>query len=200
MTRLGPSSVASKSYLRRRTRLIAQTRLHRLQDERVQYDDLVMMERAIVLARRAAAIGEVPVGAVVYRGKELLAEAANNRESSADPTGHAEVVALRKAGERIGAWRLEECSIAVTLEPCPMCAGAIVNARMGRLIYGATDPKAGACDTLYELTRDKRLNHRLETVGGVLANRCGRLLSEFFKRRRAEKRAEKKKQTASRQG
>ena len=190
MTRLHQSSVVSRSYLRRRTRLMAQTRLHRQQDDRVKYYDLEMMERAIVLARSAAASGEVPVGAVVYRGEELLAEAANNRESSADPTGHAEVVALRQAGERIGAWRLEECSIAVTLEPCPMCAGAIVNARMRRLVYGATDPKAGACDTLYELTRDKRLNHRLETIGGVLADRCAALLSNFFKRRRAEKRAQ----------
>jgi tRNA(adenine34) deaminase len=158
----------------------------------VQAYDIEMMERAIVLARQAAARGEVPVGAVVYRGHELLAEAANNRESSADPTGHAEVVALRLAGERMGAWRLEGCSVAVTLEPCPMCAGAMVNARVGRLVYGATDPKAGACDTLYELTRDVRLNHRLETIGGVLAGRCATLLSGFFKQRRAEKRAERR--------
>lgn len=179
----------SSSHLRRRTRRIAQARLHRMRDERVQDHDLEMMERAIVLARQAAANGEVPVGAVVYRGHELLAEASNNRESSADPTGHAEVVALRLAGERIRGWRLEECSVAVTLEPCPMCAGAMVNARVGRLVYGAADPKAGACDTLYELTRDTRLNHRLETIGGVLADRCGALLSEFFRQRRADKRA-----------
>ena len=195
------SLVTPRSFMRRRTRLMAQTRLYRQHDERVEYHDLEMMERAIVLARQAAASGEVPVGAVVYRGNELLAEAANNRERSADPTGHAEVVAIRQAGERIGAWRLEECSIAVTLEPCPMCAGAIVNARMGRVLYGATDPKAGACDTLFTLTRDERLNHRLETIGGIFSERCAALLSNFFRQRRAEKKAlrlqKKKHQTES---
>ena len=105
--------------------------------------DLRMMERAIDLARRAAAADEVPVGAVIYRGEEVVAEASNNREETGDPTGHAEVVALRLAGERLGTWRLDDCSMAVTLEPCPMCAGALVNARLGRLNYGATDPKAG---------------------------------------------------------
>lgn len=168
---------------------MSQLRVHRERDDRIQTIDLVMMERAIGLARRAAAMGEVPVGAVVYREGEVLAEAANNREASSDPTGHAELVALRLAGERIDAWRLEGCSVAVTLEPCPMCAGAMVNGRVGRLVYGASDPKAGACDTLYELTRDPRLNHRLETIGGVLADRCARLLSEFFKQRRAANRA-----------
>ena len=107
--------------------------------------DVRMMERAISLARQAALNGEVPIAAIVYRGEEILAEAANNRERAADPTGHAEVVAIREAGRKLGEWRLSECSMVVTLEPCPMCAGATVNARIGRLIYGATDPKAGAC-------------------------------------------------------
>ena len=168
---------------------MSRLRIHRNHDERIEAADIRMMERAIVLARKAAAIGEVPVGAVVYRDNEIIAEASNNREASSDPTGHAELVALRSAGRRIDAWRLQGCSVAVTLEPCPMCAGAMVNARVGRLVYGASDPKAGACDTLYEITRDPRLNHRLETVGGVLADRCGRLLSDFFRQRRAEKRA-----------
>lgn len=180
---------ARGAHMRRHSRLLSHLRTHREQDDRIQVFDLMMMERAIMLARKAAAIGEVPVGAVVYRDEQVLAEAANNREASSDPTGHAELVALRLAGERIDAWRLEGCSVAVTLEPCPMCAGAMVNGRVGRLIYGASDPKAGACDTLYELTRDPRLNHRLETIGGVFADRCAQLLSEFFKQRRAANRA-----------
>lgn len=151
--------------------------------------DTMMMERALVLAGEAAQRGEVPVGAVVYRGDVVLAEASNNRESSADPTGHAEIVALREAGRKNGDWRLQDCSVAVTLEPCPMCAGAMVNARVSRLIYGATDPKGGACESLFEITRDTRLNHRLETIGGVMEERCGDLLRDFFRQRRALKKA-----------
>jgi tRNA(adenine34) deaminase len=164
--------------------------LHRLQIEHQQIEvfDLKMMERAIQLASQAAAVGEVPVGAVVYREEEILGEAANNREQAADPTGHAEIVALREAGKRVGEWRLQECSVAVTLEPCPMCAGAMVNARVGRLIYGARDPKAGACSSLYEITDDQRLNHRLQTIGGVMDRQCACLLSSFFKKRRMENR------------
>lgn len=150
--------------------------------------DLRMMERAIELARSAAGAQEVPVGAVVYRGEEIVAEAANNREATGDPTGHAELVALREAGRRLGTWRLDDCSMAVTLEPCPMCAGALVNARLGRLIYGAYDPKAGACCTLFDIPADNRLNHRVEMIGGVEEDRCAELLRSFFRRRRAEKR------------
>jgi tRNA(adenine34) deaminase len=150
--------------------------------------DLRMMDRAIELARAAAGNDEVPVGAVVYRGDEIIAEAANNREATGDPTGHAELVALRLAGERLGTWRLDDCSMAVTLEPCPMCAGGLVNARLGRLIYGAFDPKAGACCTLYEIPTDRRLNHRVEIIGGVEEARCAELLKAFFRRRRQEKR------------
>lgn len=178
---------AGRGFLQRRNQQLAQHRLHHARDERIEPIDISMMERAIVLARHAAAIGEVPVGAVVYRGEEILAEASNNREASSDPTGHAELVALRIAGRNIEAWRLQGCSVAVTLEPCPMCAGAMVNGRVGRLVYGASDPKAGACDTLYEITTDPRLNHRLETIGGVLADRCAGLLSDFFRRRRVER-------------
>ena len=151
--------------------------------------DVRMMERAIELARRAALDGEVPIAAVIYRGGEILGEAANNREAKADPTGHAEIVAMREAGKRLGEWRLEGCSMAVTLEPCPMCAGALVNARLGKLIYGATDPKAGACETLYAIPGDARLNHRVEMHGGVLAPRCIELLRAFFKERRAQQKA-----------
>jgi tRNA(adenine34) deaminase len=153
-------------------------------DGRVTAIDVRMMERAIALARAAGAAGEVPIAAIVYRGDEILGEAANNRERSADPTGHAEIVAMRMAGEKIGAWRLTGCSLAVTLEPCAMCAGAIVNARVARLVYGARDPKAGACETLYAIPTDRRLNHRVEMHGGVRAAACVRLLREFFRARR----------------
>ncbi|MHC4792746.1 MAG: tRNA adenosine(34) deaminase TadA [Planctomycetota bacterium] len=150
--------------------------------------DARMMERAIELARAAASEGEVPVGAVVFRGEEILGEAANNRESCCDPTGHAEMVALRAAGERLGSWRLEGCSMVVTLEPCPMCAGALVNARLKRLVFGAFDPKAGACTSLFDIPGDRRLNHRVEMIGGFEESRCAELLRAFFRRRRAEKR------------
>jgi len=149
------------------------------------------MERAIALAAEAARAGEVPIAAVVYRGDEILGEAANVREREADPTGHAEIVAMREAGRRLGAWRLEGCAMAVTLEPCPMCAGAAVNARLSRIVYGADDPKAGACRTLYEIPSDVRLNHRVAIRGGVLAERCAELLRGFFRARRAEQKAAK---------
>lgn len=146
--------------------------------------DLAMMRRAIDLAAAAADAGEVPVAAVVYQGDRILAEAANNREAAADPTGHAEILALREACRGLGQWRLNECSLAVTLEPCPMCAGAMVNARLGRLVYGADDPKAGACGTLYSIPTDRRLNHRVTVIGGVLEEQCARLLRDFFECRR----------------
>jgi tRNA(adenine34) deaminase len=146
--------------------------------------DLAMMRRALDLAAAAAEAGEVPVAAVVYQGERVLAEAANNRQATADPTGHAEIAALREAGRTLGHWRLADCSLAVTLEPCPMCAGAIVNARLGRLVYGADDPKAGACRTLYSIPTDRRLNHQVTVIGGVLDDQCARLLSDFFECRR----------------
>ncbi len=153
--------------------------------------DVRMMERAIRLARQAALAGEVPIAAVVYRGNEVLGEAANTREREADPTGHAEIVAMREAGRRLGEWRLEGCSMAVTLEPCPMCAGAMVNARLARLVFGATDPKAGASETLYAIPGDARLNHRVAMHGGVLADRCAELLRAFFRERRVQQKAAK---------
>ncbi len=151
--------------------------------------DRVMMEQALSLAREAAACGEVPVGAVVYETAtgRVLAQAHNTREHSNDPTGHAELIALRQASEQLGDWRLNECTLVVTLEPCAMCAGAAVNARVGRLVYGATDPKAGACESLYAIVSDDRLNHRCEVVSGVLAEDSRLLLQAFFQARRAEK-------------
>lgn len=175
---------------RRRRRTMNSLRLVRTAHPGVSDIDVRMMERAIRLARQAALHGEVPIAAIVYRGEEVIAEAANNREREADPTGHAEIVAIREAGRKLGEWRLEGCSMAVTLEPCPMCAGALVNARLTKLVYGATDPKAGACETLYSIPDDARLNHRCEMHGGVMANQCVELLRAFFRERRAaQKRA-----------
>ncbi len=149
----------------------------------------MMMRPALAEAYRAAQAGEVPVGAAIYRQGRLLAAAGNRREALDDPTAHAEMIVIRAAAELLGDWRLNACTLAVTLEPCPMCAGAIVNARVGRLIYGAADPKMGAVDSLHRLCNDDRFNHRLPVTRGVLADECGRVLTEFFRKRRARNRA-----------
>jgi len=146
--------------------------------------DHTMMQRAIALARQAGALGEVPVAAVIYRDGDIIAQAHNRRELDQDPTAHAEMLAMRDAAKAIGSWRLENCSMAVTLEPCAMCAGALVNARIARLVYGASDPKMGCVDTLYQLCTDSRFNHRIEAHAGVLADECGAMLSQFFAARR----------------
>lgn len=151
--------------------------------------DVAMMRRALDLAKAAAAQGEVPVGAVVYETAtgRVLAEAHNRRHLDKDPAAHAELLAIRAAARELGDWRLNHCTLVVTLEPCAMCAGLIVNARLGRLVYGCDDPKAGACGSLMSLTEDARLNHRVAPIRGVLAAECGGLLREFFRdaRRRA---------------
>ncbi len=148
--------------------------------------DEAMMVRALGLARAAAEAGEVPVGAVVYETAttRVLGEGANRRERDGDPCAHAEVIAIRAAAGALGDWRLNGCTLVATLEPCAMCAGAIVNARVGRLVIGAMDPKAGACGSLMRLTEDARLNHRVAPVRGVMAEECGRVLREFFGRLR----------------
>lgn len=143
-----------------------------------------MMRLALEQAQQALALGEVPVGAVIYEGQRVLAAAHNLRESRADPTAHAEILALRAAARVRGRWRLDGCAMAVTLEPCPMCAGALVNSRMDRLVYGASDPKMGAVDTLYDLCREPRFNHRLQVRAAVLAEPCAQLLQAFFRARR----------------
>ncbi len=145
--------------------------------------DRAAMTRALELARAGAAIGEVPVGAVVYRLStgEIIAEAHNRRESDHDPAAHAELLAIRQGAQRLGDWRLESCALAVTLEPCIMCAGLIVNARLARVVYGAADPRAGACRSLYHVLSDPRLNHRAEVIGGIEADAAGRLLRDFFR-------------------
>jgi tRNA(adenine34) deaminase len=142
------------------------------------------MQQAIAQARAAQAIGEVPVGAVIVRDGAVLAAAHNERERLRDPTAHAEMIALTQAAAAVGSWRLDDCTLYVTLEPCPMCAGAILQARLKLLIYGADDPKAGAVRSLYQLLGDQRLNHQVEAIGGVLADECGKLLTDFFARQR----------------
>jgi tRNA(adenine34) deaminase len=144
--------------------------------------DLAMMPRALELAREAGAAGEVPVGAVVYvtAGARIVGEGMNERERLKDPSAHAELLALRRAAAALGSWRLSDCTLVVTLEPCPMCAGLVVNARVGRLVYGCPDPKAGACGTLMSITTDPRLNHRVTPVTGVMAGESATLLRSFF--------------------
>jgi tRNA(adenine34) deaminase len=149
--------------------------------------DQSLMQEAIAQAQAALAVDEVPIGCVVLdrpSGK-IIARAHNRRETHADPTAHAEILALREAAAALGHWRLNDCTLAVTLEPCPMCAGAIINARVGRLIYGCDDPKAGAVRTLFSLCDDPRLNHRVQISAGILADSCSQLLREFFQTQRA---------------
>ena len=142
------------------------------------------MRLALRQAGYALEHGDVPIGAVVARGEEILAAAHNERERRQDPTAHAEILALREAARSLGSWRVLDCTLFVTLEPCAMCAGAIVLARVPRVVYGATDPKAGACGSVLDVLADDRLNHRPEVLGGVLAQECSSLLSEFFAARR----------------
>jgi tRNA(adenine34) deaminase len=146
-----------------------------------------LMRTALEQARLAPAVDEVPIGAVLAGPDgEILAAAHNRRHVDADPTAHAEMLVLRAAARRLGDWRLTGCTLAVTLEPCAMCAGAMVLARVARLVYGAADPKAGAVESLHQLCTDPRLNHRVEIVSGVLAGECGQLLSDFFQTQRAK--------------
>ena len=138
------------------------------------------MQEALELARAAAAGGDVPVGAVIVHEDRVIARAANRRERDQDPLAHAELLAIASAARELGSWRLAGCTLYVTLEPCAMCAGALVNARVRRLVFGTRDPKAGFAGSLGDLTRDARLNHRLEVTEGVAAEDCGRILAAFF--------------------
>ena len=158
------------------------------------------MRRALDLAAGAAERDEVPVGAVVVFTPDagpdeedvsliaprIVGEGSNEREALNDPTAHAEILALTQAAQTLGSWRLDGCTLYVTLEPCPMCAGAAVNARVPAVVYGAADPKAGACESLFRITDDARLNHRCAVLGGVLAAECGGLLTDFFHVKRAQ--------------
>ncbi|NLT25836.1 MAG: nucleoside deaminase [Microbacteriaceae bacterium] len=150
-----------------------------MEDSRADEDQRFMRE-ALAEADLAAAAGEVPVGAVAVRDGVIIARGRNVRERSQDPTAHAELIALRAAAHRLGTFRLSDVTIYVTLEPCPMCAGALVNARVGRVVWGCDDPKAGATKTLYNIGADPRLNHRFEMTSGVLEHECAARLSSFF--------------------
>jgi tRNA(adenine34) deaminase len=147
-------------------------------------DDRAAMRRALEQAALAPAHGDVPVGAVALAGGEVVAARHNERQLRADPTAHAELLALRDAAQRLGTWRLDRVTLVVTLEPCPMCAGALVAGRVGRLVFGAADPRAGACGSLYNLCADPRLNHELPVTAGVLAAECAMQLTSFFAGRR----------------
>ena len=150
------------------------------------HDDERYMRQALSEARAAVEHDDVPVGAVVVRDARIIGRGHNQREQLADPTAHAEIIALSAAAEHLRQWRLDDCTLYVTLEPCPMCAGAIVLARMARLVYGTDDPKAGACGSLYSICNDPRLNHRVPTSAGVLAHDGAVLLREFFAAKRNE--------------
>jgi tRNA(adenine34) deaminase len=143
------------------------------------------MRAALREAEQAFAEDEVPIGAVIVRGDRIIGSAHNQREQLNDPTAHAEMVAITQAAQSVGSWRLDDCVLYATLEPCPMCAGAIVQARIPVVVYGCTDPKGGACHTLYSITSDPRLNHRAQVIGGVMADQCGAVLTAFFARKRA---------------
>jgi tRNA(adenine34) deaminase len=148
--------------------------------DQAAYD--MYMRIALDLARAAAAEGEVPVGALVIdKDGQIIGTGANRREADQDPIAHAEILAIANAANRVGLWRLEDTTLFVTLEPCPMCAGAILNARIPRVVFGAVDPKAGAVQSMYTLLDDERLNHRCEVEGGILAEECSEILSSFFR-------------------
>jgi len=144
------------------------------------------MRLALQEARQALTDDEVPVGAVIVRGGQLIASAHNQREQLSDPTAHAEMIAITQAAGHLSSWRLEDCVLYVTLEPCPMCAGAILQARLPLVVYGAADPKAGAVESMYQMLNDSRLNHQTQAIGGILAEPCGEILSEFFAAQRAQ--------------
>jgi len=154
-------------------------------------DDQRFMKAAIQAAKIAEENGDVPIGAVIVYKDRIIGRAYNQREQLKDPTAHAEIIALTQAAAFLESWRLNDCTIYVTLEPCPMCAGALVLARIDRLVYGCDDPKAGACGSLYNIVTDERLNHRLEVTAGILEKECSEQLQNFFAHRREENRNNK---------
>jgi tRNA(adenine34) deaminase len=151
------------------------------------HSDEVYMSMALEQARRAAEIGEVPIGAVVVCDGAVVAHGMNRREVDHDPAGHAEFLAIREAANRLQRWRLSDCTVYVTLEPCPMCAGLMHQARIARCVYAVADPKAGALGSLYDLSSDERLNHRFDVISGILAEESGSLLRGFFRELRGER-------------
>lgn len=153
----------------------------------------IYMKYAIEEAKKAEELGEVPIGAVIVYQGEIVGRGFNLRERDQDPTAHAEMIAIKEASERLGSWRLLDCDLYVTLEPCPMCAGAIIQSRVSRVIYGTLDPKAGCAGSLMNLLQDSRFNHQTEVEVGVLQEECSELLSHFFRQIREKKKAEKRK-------
>jgi len=150
-------------------------------------EDRKWMDQALAEARTAGSAGEVPIGCVIVSEGAVIGRGHNLRESAQDPTAHAEIIALKAAARSLGSWRVSPAVCYVTCEPCPMCAGALVNARVDRLVFGCADPRAGACGTLFNLVEDPRLNHRLQVTGGVREKECASLLREFFERLRKDK-------------
>lgn len=148
------------------------------------FTDDYFMDLALAQAAEAACAGEVPIGAILIKDDAVLAADRNRREACKDATAHAEILVIRRAGEVLGGWRLSGCTLYVTLEPCPMCAGAMVQARLERLVFGALDPKGGAAGSLYDILSDVRFNHRLETTSGIRVEECAALLQSFFRERR----------------
>lgn len=159
--------------------------------EAVTKDDEYWMSLALKMAKKAALLGEVPVGALVVKDNQLIAKAFNRRETWRTPIGHAEVIAIQRASQKLASWRLTGCTLYVTLEPCVMCAGALVQSRVDRLVYGASDAKGGAVNSLYQITTDSRLNHQIQVVPDVMQTECQKLLSDFFKDLRASKKVKK---------
>lgn len=156
----------------------------------VYKDDSYFMLCALKQAKKAYSLGEVPVGAVVVKDGKIIARGYNLREKSNDPTAHAELIAMKKAAKKLNSWRLSGCTLFVTLEPCPMCSGVIINSRIDKVVFGAYDEKAGCCTTLYHLCNDERFNHRAEVLGGVEQEKCASILTEFFKEKRNKKTTE----------
>ncbi|WP_216831790.1 tRNA adenosine(34) deaminase TadA [Alkalihalobacterium elongatum] len=150
----------------------------------VEYTDEYFMQLAIEEAKKAMEINEVPIGAVIVKDDQVIASAFNLREKTQQANAHAEMLAIEKACEQLGSWRLIDCTLYVTLEPCPMCAGAIMQSRVKRVVYGAVDPKAGCAGTFYNLLQDQRFNHQSEVTKGILEEQCAKLLKDFFKRLR----------------
>jgi tRNA(adenine34) deaminase len=144
------------------------------------------MQEALIEAMKAFDKGEVPIGAVLVHNGQIIARDHNRREELADPTAHAEILVMRQAGKTLGGWRLPNTTVYVTIEPCPMCAGALVQSRVSRIVYGAPDVKAGAVHSLYTITEDDRLNHRLSVTAGILAEECSELMRHFFRSRRKQ--------------
>jgi len=161
--------------------------------------DHLFMKQALEEAKKAAVLGEVPIGAILVYNGEIIARAHNLRETTQNATTHAELEVIQEACEKIGSWRLENTTLYVTLEPCPMCAGAILQSRVPRVVYGARDLKAGCVDSLYHLLNDARFNHECEVTEGILAEECGQILTDFFRALRERKKAEKKARQASKE-